>query len=457
MSGGLSPSLINLRQYRFQRKSNGVNQSPGSSMSNGPATSSSLLLSNINSNATNREVSRSDNSVYKRIRIPDSDSDDSNATPAKKPQPMELTTAIKERRFRNMSEMFPDLQPMTSHDIVIKRVPVAKVGRARCGSSGSEDEDYGVRKGKDDRVYDSDASDSEISDDLMGDKRKVFNFLNTSGKNELSQLSGCSQKKADAIVALRPFKGWLDMVQKLNSSKMLSADLLNATQELISTRNNIQRLMKKCVGLAQQLEAAVAAGAGLLKQPAILSSSLKLAPYQLVGLNWLAVLHKQGVSGILADEMGLGKTVQVIAFLSHLKETHQALGTHLVVVPASTLDNWSGEFERWCPSMRVSKYYGNQEERRELRIEYARTRLQEIDVILTTKLPTVTSTRVQGVKTTNTTSLDRPLSCNGQRATKTLLRQPQITTDRHACQMSQTNHHQHYPSSYRQASNNGDL
>ncbi|GBP10676.1 hypothetical protein EVAR_6244_1 [Eumeta japonica] len=46
----------------------------------------------------------------------------------------------------------------------------------------------------------------------------------------------------------------------------------------------------------------------------------------------------------------------------------------------------------------------------------------------------------RSVKTTNTTSLDRPLSCNGQRATKTLLRQPQITTDRHACQMSQTNH-----------------
>ncbi|GBP33520.1 hypothetical protein EVAR_28675_1 [Eumeta japonica] len=49
----------------------------------------------------------------------------------------------------------------------------------------------------------------------------------------------------------------------------------------------------------------------------------------------------------------------------------------------------------------------------------------------------------RSAKTTNTTSPDRPLSCNGQRATKTSLRQPQITTDRHACQMSQTNHHQH--------------
>ncbi|GBP78147.1 hypothetical protein EVAR_99181_1 [Eumeta japonica] len=63
----------------------------------------------------------------------------------------------------------------------------------------------------------------------------------------------------------------------------------------------------------------------------------------------------------------------------------------------------------------------------------------------------------RSVKTTNTTSLSGPLSCNGQRATKTFLRQPQTTTDRHACQISQTNHHQHYPNSYRQASNNGDL
>lgn len=50
--------------------------------------------------------------VYKRIRIQDSDSDDS-ASPAKKPV-VELTTAVKERRFRNMLEMFPDISPLVS-------------------------------------------------------------------------------------------------------------------------------------------------------------------------------------------------------------------------------------------------------------------------------------------------------------------------------------------------------
>lgn len=51
--------------------------------------------------------------VYKRIRPMDSDSDDTAASPAKKPTAVaELTTSVKERRFRNMSEMFPDISPM---------------------------------------------------------------------------------------------------------------------------------------------------------------------------------------------------------------------------------------------------------------------------------------------------------------------------------------------------------
>ncbi|XP_047029911.1 SWI/SNF-related matrix-associated actin-dependent regulator of chromatin subfamily A containing DEAD/H box 1 homolog [Helicoverpa zea] len=447
MSNGTSPSVLSfLRQYRFQRKPNGPGASSSSPVTVTSAPSSSQMnnQNRIRMAAPNTVVVRNGPVVYKRIRLPDSDSDDA-ASPAKKPAHVELTTAVKERRFTNMLQMFPDISPyfvkttlakhgwneersrdeLLKHDpesndkgststffgsnpsvsgtaqrpytnmgivrvtsgpkttVVVRKALEGKGGRVRRGSSGSEDDDYGVKKGKDDRVYDSEDSDNEITDDLIGDKKKVFEFLNNSNMNELSLLSGCSQKKAEAIMSLRPFKGWLDMVEKFNSNKSLSTELLNSTQELLTTRNNIQRLMKKCVGLAQQLESAVDAGAGRLKQPAILDDSLTLAPYQLVGLNWLAVLHKQGVSGILADEMGLGKTVQVIAFLAHLKETGQARGTHLIVVPASTLDNWSSELARWCPALRVSKYYGHPEERRQLRIHYSRG-LDDIDVVLTT-------------------------------------------------------------------------
>jgi SNF2 family DNA or RNA helicase len=48
-----------------------------------------------------------------------------------------------------------------------------------------------------------------------------------------------------------------------------------------------------------------------------------LKPYQLVGVNWMRVLHDQGVNGVLADDMGLGKTVQTIAYLAWLKHERQ--------------------------------------------------------------------------------------------------------------------------------------
>lgn len=250
----------------------------------------------------------------------------------------------------------------------------------------SDDSTNSLNNYKDNRVFDSDDedSDAEISDVLTGDKKKVLEFFGTGTVNELQLMQFCSKKKAEMIMELRPFTGWIDLVTKLQSNKSLSTDLLNSAQQVLITRNNIRLLMKKCTNLAQQMERAVAAGAGVKEQPRNLSSSLKLTSYQMIGLNWLAVLHCQGVNGILADEMGLGKTVQIIAFLAHLKITGQALNTHLVVVPSSTLDNWKNEFARWCPELRIFMYYGSTEERRAFRFDLAKGMLKEFDVILTT-------------------------------------------------------------------------
>ena len=65
---------------------------------------------------------------------------------------------------------------------------------------------------------------------------------------------------------------------------------------------------------------------------------------QLIGLSWLHGLQKHGASGILADEMGLGKTVQTISLLAQLLSEGDA-GPHLVVAPASTLENWMRELK----------------------------------------------------------------------------------------------------------------
>ncbi|XP_017780427.1 PREDICTED: SWI/SNF-related matrix-associated actin-dependent regulator of chromatin subfamily A containing DEAD/H box 1 homolog isoform X2 [Nicrophorus vespilloides] len=248
-----------------------------------------------------------------------------------------------------------------------------------------EDSNDSIKDFKDNRVFDSDEdSDVEVSNELTGDKKRVLEFMQTAKPNELQLMSNCSKKKVDAIIASRPFTGWIDLVKKLEENKNLSGDILNAAQRVLITRNNIRQLMKKCASIASQLECAIKNEGGVKRQPSNLSSSLKLTNYQMVGLNWFAVLHQQGVNGILADEMGLGKTVQVISFLAHLKETKAAITTHLVVVPASTLENWMNEFGRWCPELRVLLYYGSAEERRSYRFMFAEGKHKDFDVVLTT-------------------------------------------------------------------------
>ncbi|XP_052754026.1 chromatin-remodeling ATPase INO80 [Galleria mellonella] len=105
--------------------------------------------------------------------------------------------------------------------------------------------------------------------------------------------------------------------------------------------------------------------AGDHEQPSIFRGTLK--GYQLKGMNWLANLYDQGISGILADEMGLGKTVQCIAFLCHVAERLGVWGPFLVVSPASTLHNWQQEMQRFVPDFKVVPYWGSPGERKILR------------------------------------------------------------------------------------------
>lgn len=194
--------------------------------------------------------------------------------------------------------------------------------------------------------YSDEDSDIEVSNELTSDKKGVLEFMQNAVQTELLLMNQCSQKRAQAIIAARPFENWRDLIYKFQNNRYLDTELLNSAQLLLATRHVIAALMKKCLRLSANMEKAVAAGASTVtQQPVGLSEGLKLAPYQMVGLNWLAVMHSQNVNGILADEMGLGKTVQVIAFLTYLKEAGlvgEDDGPHLIVVPSSTM----GKFRR---------------------------------------------------------------------------------------------------------------
>ncbi|ORY08109.1 hypothetical protein K493DRAFT_343669 [Basidiobolus meristosporus CBS 931.73] len=118
-----------------------------------------------------------------------------------------------------------------------------------------------------------------------------------------------------------------------------------------------------------------------VEQPSILVGG-KLKEYQIKGLQWMVSLYNNRLNGILADEMGLGKTIQTISLITYLIEKKHQNGPFLVIVPLSTLTNWTLEFEKWAPSVVKVVYKGPPNERRE--IQQMQIRHGNFQVLLTT-------------------------------------------------------------------------
>jgi ATP-dependent helicase STH1/SNF2 len=116
------------------------------------------------------------------------------------------------------------------------------------------------------------------------------------------------------------------------------------------------------------------------RQASILTGGT-LKDYQVKGLQWMISLYNNRLNGILADEMGLGKTIQTISLITYLIEKKQSAGPFLVIVPLSTLTNWTLEFERWAPAVRTLILKGSPAVRRDL---YPRIRAGDFQVCLTT-------------------------------------------------------------------------
>jgi SNF2 family DNA or RNA helicase len=84
----------------------------------------------------------------------------------------------------------------------------------------------------------------------------------------------------------------------------------------------------------------------------------KLRDYQHHGLNWLAFLDNNQLSGWLADDVGLGKTLQTIAFLQHLKIKNPKSPPSLIIAPTSLIFNWRNEIEKFCPTLKMLTFVG---------------------------------------------------------------------------------------------------
>ena len=108
----------------------------------------------------------------------------------------------------------------------------------------------------------------------------------------------------------------------------------------------------------------------------------ELRPYQKLGVQWLWTLRGLELGGCLADDMGLGKTIQVLGVLS-LSRRNKEQGTDLLVVPASLVDNWRLEIERFAPQLEVLIAHPSRIPSPELK-KLSKKRVDAHDAVITT-------------------------------------------------------------------------
>lgn len=63
--------------------------------------------------------------------------------------------------------------------------------------------------------------------------------------------------------------------------------------------------------------------------------------------------------GTYSDEWWFSFFWQAVTYLNLLKRLDDDPGPHLIVCPASVLENWERELRRWCPSFSVILFHGS--------------------------------------------------------------------------------------------------
>ncbi|XP_053180990.1 SWI/SNF-related matrix-associated actin-dependent regulator of chromatin subfamily A containing DEAD/H box 1A [Scomber japonicus] len=298
------------------------------------------------------------------------------------------TSSSQKPSSSSSSSVAQTLSKFASGTSIAKKEAAERKRKARASDEHVSSE--GENDDEEETVSDSEFEDSDEELDSRGGmtemKKEILTFFQEASIDELSLISGCSVKKAQKIVELRPYNEWQSLIDILIKNHGLSEDLLLGCRVVLRERKVVLGLMSKCETISSKMIKKVTEvmkkGTGATKQPSVLNSQFQLKPYQMIGLKWLLLLHDQNLSGILADEMGLGKTIQAIAFLAQLYEDGID-GPHLITVPSSTLDNWVRELKLWCPSLKVLVYYGSVEDRSYLKRDILNKEV-EFNVIVTT-------------------------------------------------------------------------
>ncbi|WRT65569.1 uncharacterized protein IL334_002514 [Kwoniella shivajii] len=291
------------------------------------------------------------------------------------------------------------------------------------GGEMSEGDSEGSWSGDEGRKKKRRKGDPEV--DAEGEALKAFNEVDA---EMLTGTIACSEEQAAIVIKLRPYEDIDEARHKLTKARGVSFKLFEQYTEIMEGYVQIDACLNRCEAIANDVGNTLAVwrgasmaqesvvgtprsdglndvkvdvakvsellrketdmkkrkilGSYIQTQPSSLSEGTILKDYQLLGVNWLNLLYSKKIGCILADEMGLGKTIQVISFIAHLKEKG-IKGPHMIFVPASTLENWTREFDRFAPSVDVQTYYGSQAERASLRDDLKRRfRSGRLEVVL---------------------------------------------------------------------------
>ncbi|XXG94104.1 DNA-dependent ATPase fun30 [Hypoxylon texense] len=320
--------------------------------------------------------------------------EDFSPPPEEKPQPR------RGRLMRGRRQRTPS--PVTiSSDSDSELIPIQPSTRPQKRLAETAAEPRRQKRAKVEEYSPSERSSSEAEED---GSTKVLEYLNTCSVEALGRMIG-SSPDAKLMVSSRPFKriSQAKAVYREEKSKAKSKAKRKVVGEYIVEK--LDSWFEACDAATAVIDECDTRGVAvqksmsewamdrngvrnpnakttelpISKKPQLMSEDFELKSYQLVGLNWMSLLQAQGYGGILADDMGLGKTCQVISFIAHLVESGRGRGRpNLIVVPASTYENWMSEFEKFAPEITVLPYSG--QHRRDIDPEDAK----EHDVVLTT-------------------------------------------------------------------------
>lgn len=331
-----------------------------------------------------------------------SDSNDSESDSAKSAASSQNKPTKKKLRILNSSE---------DDEVIIEKEDTKKKSSSKKSKKDKKEKKKSVKIDDEEFEEDDDnyekggggggcSDDSDFEGDNYSDYEKgaILKMFNEASIEDIQSMININKPRVKSLIALRPYVDFIDLRTRLSQRSLINT--IDSVKDIIVARNIVGSLLEKCLKISQKLENQVKAliesttdsdselktnnVLELKVQPACLNKNLQLKPYQLIGLNWLCLMHKENINGILADEMGLGKTCQTIAFLAHLFEQNKKL-MHLIIVPPSTLDNWVREISTWCPDFNFTVYQGSLEERRQLRMDVFNNRFEKpLNAILTT-------------------------------------------------------------------------